>query len=93
MNELHEFEEAKKMPYVTSFERIALEKGRREGEEKGRREALLESLATGLESKFGPEGLEFLATVQGVRDIEVLRSLQEAIWKGATLDELRRLIP
>jgi len=95
--ELTQFEEVKKMPYVTNVERMAQERGeergRREGEERGRRETLLETIATGLEARFGPEGLELLTAVQQVQDIGVLRALHKAMWTGATLDDLRRLIP
>ena len=82
------------MPYVTSVERLALErgeeKGRQEGEEKGRREMLLETIATGLTARFKEEGSEFLATLQQVRDIEVLRTIQKAIWTAESLDDVRR---
>ena len=81
------------MPYVTSWERIGEERGEEKGRQAGRREALLESIATGLEARFKEEGSEFLASVQPVQDIEVLRALQKAIWTAKTLDELRRLIP
>ncbi len=100
VQEFTTFEEEKKMPYVTSVERVGREqgfregeeKGRREGEEKGRREELLESIAKGLNAKFGAQGLEFLRAVQQVHDVAKLRVLVDALWNGATLDDIRRLI-
>ena len=84
------------MPYVTSWERLGEEKGReegrREGEEKGRRESLLESIAAGLEAKFGAEGLEFLTSVRQIQDASRLPALVKALWNGAGLDDLRRLM-
>ena len=38
-NEMYQFEEEQRMPYVTSIERMALKKGREEGREEGRVEA------------------------------------------------------
>ncbi len=87
--EFAQFEEAKKMPYVTSVERLGFERG----EAKGRRETLLETIATGLKARFKEEGAGFMATVQQVQDIDLLRDLYEALWTAATLDDLRRLIP
>src|SRR5207244_7922381 len=46
--EIHQYEEEKKMPYVTSVERLAMERGTAIG--------LREGIASSLEIKFGPAG-------------------------------------
>ncbi|MFP4147836.1 MAG: hypothetical protein ACLFSI_09025 [Halorhodospira sp.] len=52
--ELHELEEAYKMPYVTSFERAGIEKGRQEGRQEGEVELLLWQIR----EKFGSEAAD-----------------------------------
>jgi len=47
--ELHAYEEARKMPYVTSIERIANEEGRQQGLQEGLQEGLQQGLEQGLE--------------------------------------------
>lgn len=44
---LVQFEEAQKMPYITTAERIGLKKGREEGRQKGRQEGILEGIRKG----------------------------------------------
>ena len=55
--EIHDFERDKNMPYITTAERVGLEKGLAEGLAKGREEGLEEGLEKGLE-KGREEGLE-----------------------------------
>src|SRR5262249_29361644 len=50
--EVHRFEEERRMPYVTTIERLAKEEGREEGREQGRTETLQESILRLLKSKF-----------------------------------------
>ena len=50
--EIHQFEEERRMRYVTSVERFAMQRRRAEGRQKG----LLEAAALLLESKFGAAG-------------------------------------
>jgi predicted transposase YdaD len=64
--QLREYEEEKRMPYVTSIERLGREEGRREGRREGRQEgrqtALQESILELLETRFGalPPGMREL---------------------------------
>jgi predicted transposase YdaD len=60
--EIRAIEEASEMPYVTSIERLAIERGRQEGQREGRREGRQEGevhgraalLASLLVKRFGP---------------------------------------
>ena len=54
------------------------------------RQVLLESLALGLELKFGDEGLEIVPEVSQIEDVEQLRAIQSRIRTAQTLAELRQ---
>ncbi len=62
--DLHEYEEARQMPYVTSVERIGIEKGREEGREEGRQEEAQKNLLKLLQHRFGPLHAEVQARLQ-----------------------------
>ncbi len=65
---VHTLEGKKTMPYVTSFERVAMERGMKAGEQKGLRDGLLEAIAVGLKLRFGPPGLELFSALGQVKD-------------------------
>ncbi len=102
---VHTLEGKKTMPYVTSFERLAMERGkkegreegraegRQEGEQKGLRDGLLDGIAIGLKLRFGLTGLELLSALGQVKDADVLRRFHEAVLTADTLDQLRGKMP
>jgi hypothetical protein len=65
---LHELEEEKHMPYVTSVERLAHE----EGIEKGTVRGLLEGIETVLELRFGERAESIVAEIRQMSDPELL---------------------
>ncbi len=85
------------MPYVTSIERFAMERGmkqgRQEGEQKGLRDGLLEAIAFGLKLRFGEPGLELLSALRQVQEAGLLRCFHEAVFTVETLDQLRGKLP
>ena len=105
--DVQRYEEEKRMPYVTSVERMAMEKGMEEGiekgiekgMEKGRAEGLREGIEKGLlegverclKLKFGDAGLQLMQEIRRIADIEVLRATLQAIETADSLDDLRRL--
>lgn len=80
--ELTHFEEEKRMPFVTTGERIGMEKGLREG--------LLAGIELGLDLKFAAEGLKLMPEIRRLTDVEVLRSIHQSIKAAGAPEELRR---
>ncbi len=82
------------MPYITSVERIGIQKGIEQGIEQSQqllRQVLLESLELGLELKLGSEGLRLLPEISLLEDVEQLRVIQAGLKTVNTLDELRQI--
>src|SRR5262249_34289230 len=78
-DEIHQYQEEKRMPHLTRFQRLA------------RAEALLEGIEAVLDVRFGGEGLKLLPELREVRDHEVLQAVLQAAKTAARPDELRRL--
>jgi hypothetical protein len=93
--EIRQYEEEKKMPYVTSIERLGIEKGLEEGLKKGREEGeaigLRKGIALAVKIKFGAAASSLLPLVDKVSDLTVLRTLHDAIPDAATMEDLRKL--
>ena len=81
--EYSSFEESKHMQYVTSVERIGIEKGVCQG--------LLEAIELGLELKFGADALSLMSEISQIDDIEKLRSIKEGIKTVASIEELQQI--
>ncbi len=89
--EVRDFEEEQLMPYITSVERIGIQKGIEQSQQQ-MRQVLLESLELGLELKFGSQGLRLLPEISLLEDVEQLRAIQALLKTATTLDELRQII-
>jgi hypothetical protein len=72
--ELDDYEEGRRMPYVTSIERNGMRK-------------LIEDT---LRTKFGAEATELFPTIEEIDDAEKYLALNRTIVTAATLDEVRR---
>jgi hypothetical protein len=79
--DFHAYEEEKKMPFITSVERIGIEKGRRE--------ALIESIELDVESKFPEQASEIMKCIHAIEDVEKLGAAMRAIKTAKTPDEFR----
>jgi hypothetical protein len=82
--EVRLIEEEKKMPYVTSTERMLMDKGRLEG--------LRDGIAALLEVRFGAEGLRLVPAIQAMNDPQRLQAILTATKTAAQLDDVRRLL-
>jgi hypothetical protein len=79
LDELERFEEEKKMPFMTTPERLGLEKGR------------LEGIEAALEIKFGEEGLRLMPEIRELDDNDKLKAILRTIKTAASPEELRRI--
>jgi hypothetical protein len=91
--EVEEIEEERSMPYVTSVERRALERGRAEGRDETRREGLLDAIELGLDLKFGKKGLQLMSRMRKVNDLNVLQAVRGIIRTATDLVEIKQLLP
>jgi hypothetical protein len=74
LQELEEYEEGRKMAFVTSMERRGMYK----------------LLANGLRAKFGEEAEELLPAIHELNDAEKYLALNRRIATATTLDEVRQ---
>lgn len=81
--EVTEYEENKKMPYVTSVEQRGIQKGIREG--------ILEGIEALLEVKFGAESNKLLPEISQIQDVDVLRAILAGVKTKNTLEEIREI--
>jgi hypothetical protein len=90
--EVRAYEEARAMPYITSAERIGiqkgLEQGREEGLQEGIREGLLKSLEQVIELKFGPAGHRLREAARRIEETTVLEGLVARVWAARAPDEV-----
>jgi hypothetical protein len=89
--EITQYQEEKRMPFITTPERLGMEKGLREGLLKGLLQGLLQGIEVSLELKFGAEGLELLPEIRELQDPEVLQAVLEAIKTADSPAELREV--
>jgi hypothetical protein len=72
-------EEEKRMPFMTTPERIGIKKG------------LLAGIEKCLKLRFGEEGLKLLPEIRELHDYEMLQAILETIETAASPDELRKV--
>ena len=90
------YQEEMNMPYVTSLERLAADKGREEGREEGHEEGLAEGLRRGikvaLRLKFGELGLALMPKVESIKNNKMLTRLEEGLEGDLSLEELQQIL-
>ncbi|HBY76151.1 MAG TPA: cytosolic protein, partial [Cyanobacteria bacterium UBA11148] len=89
--QLREFQEEQRMPYITSIERIGIKKGIEQSQEQ-MKQVLIESLELGLDLKFGSVGLNLLQEISLIQNVELLREIQKLLKITNTVEELIRQI-
>lgn len=88
LGELRRFEEEEKMPYVTSVERIGIEKGLLQGRQEGLRESILRVL----EVRFGPISPRVRLLLEPVVDVDSLLKLNERAVLAPTLADFEQAL-
>jgi len=82
--DLQHFEEERRMPYVSSVERLGIEKGRFE--------TLFEVIPAFLETKFGKEGKQLMPEIRAIKDAGQLQKLFRALKTAKNLDSVHKLL-
>jgi hypothetical protein len=86
--ELRNEEEAGKMRYVTSIERLAKQEGREEGRVENARESIIEVL----EVRFGEIPNTIVAKINGINDVSMLKTIHRQAIAISSLDAFSELI-
>lgn len=89
--EVTQYEEEKKMPYITSVERRGIEQGLQQGLQQGKVEGFIEGIKMSLEIKFGSDGLTILPEISQIQDVEMLKTILSSIKTANTLEEIRQI--
>lgn len=92
--EFREYEETIRMRYVTSVERIGIEKGIEQGIEQSQnqlRQGLIKGISLGLKLKFGESGQSLLPEIESIGDVDLLSTILDAIETVATVEQLRQV--
>ncbi len=79
LQDVESFQKEKKMPYVTSIERVAI------------RVALRKGIAACLKMRFGAEGVKLMPEIEEIHDGELLETILQAIETANSPEEIRRL--
>jgi hypothetical protein len=76
--DLKTYEEERTVPFITTPERMGIRAG------------LMQAIEDALRIKFGEEGVRLVPEITALEDAEKYRSVNRAILKATTLDEVRR---
>jgi hypothetical protein len=87
-DDLAQFEQEKQMPYVSTIERMGVEKGRAEGRAEGAREQALRTIESGLLARFEDEGLALMSQIRQIVSLDQLQAIVNRLWTASSLDEL-----
>ena len=87
--QLARYEEEQKMPYITSVERLAIERGELKGKLKANRARILEILQV----RFGEVSDDVSEKLDRIQEIEQLESLFRQASTIASLEEFESLLP
>jgi hypothetical protein len=86
--DVHHYEQEKRIPYLSSLERMAMEKGHKRGREEGLQVAH-DGIALALEARFGPAGRKLGGRVRRITDVAELRRLSKIIKAAQSVDDVR----
>ncbi len=77
--DLEKIQEEKRMPFITTPERVGVERGLRRG------------IEAAFRLRFGEEGLKLMPEIRAVYEEENLEAILKALETGSNMDEVRRL--
>ncbi|MBE9233147.1 hypothetical protein IQ231_16060 [Cuspidothrix issatschenkoi LEGE 03284] len=95
--EIKSYEEARKMRYVTSIERLAKQEGIEEGLQEGRQLGVIQSSQDSvievLETRFGQVPITIIDAVNNINDSSVLKTLHKRAISIPSLAGFEQLLP
>jgi flagellar biosynthesis/type III secretory pathway protein FliH len=95
--EIKSYEEARKMRYVTSIERLAKQEGIEEGLQEGRQLGVIQSSQDSvievLETRFGEVPITIINAVNNINDSSVLKTLHKRAISIPSLAEFEQFLP
>ncbi|MFO5492587.1 MAG: hypothetical protein ACLBM6_08585 [Cuspidothrix sp.] len=95
--EIKSYEEARKMRYVTSIERLAKQEGIEEGLQEGRQLGVIQSSQDSvievLETRFGQVPITIIDAVNNINDSSVLKTLLKRAISIPSLAEFEQFLP
>ena len=71
------------MTYITTAERVGIQKGRIEG--------LLDGIALALEIKFGQAGVDLMPEIRQIDNLTLIQAIYERIKTATTADEVQKV--
>jgi len=80
---IRQYEEEQHMTYITTAERVGIQRGRIEG--------LLDGIALALEIKFGTAGIDLMPEIRQIDDLTVIQAIYERIKSAATPAEVQQV--
>jgi len=89
LTEMHQYEEGKKMEYITSVERIGIKKGIQQGIQQGFLQALRGALVDVLEERFGTVSRSLRNSLKDINDPDILKSLHKKALHVSSLEEFK----
>ncbi len=90
--EIMSFEEDLKMPYITSFERLARQEGRSEGISEGILQGSRENVIEVLQVRFEMLPSDLIEKIHQIEDLELLKTLLRQGITISSLDEFQELL-
>ncbi len=91
-NELSSYEEEKKMRYVTSVEKIGVEKGIQQGIQQGMLQTAREVLIETLETRFDVIGRSLMEIINDIDDASLLKMLHKSALTTTSLDKFKGIM-
>jgi predicted transposase YdaD len=102
------YEEDRKMPYITSVERLGIEKGIKEGKKEGIKEGKKEGIKEGkkegfllasqkylseiLNERFGEDAVKIIRKIKKIKSVETLDKLFRYALRADTVEEFTDII-
>ena len=91
-DDIVKIEEKRKMPIITSAEKIGIKKGIEKGRVEGRLEEFYKSIYDILEIKFGEAILSPYERIKQIKNIDTLQKIRLGAIKAQTIEEVNILI-